>query len=253
MKKSTTIPEFLIAHVRELSLAFILGLLFLFFTSCDKQNIGPKEAKLKLNVAHHFDDQSVELAPVQYINENGDTITVNDVKYFISGISFTTADGDVFRDLDIHYIDIKQPLSYQLIIDSIPPGFYKKMNFSLGIDEARNISNALPNTMNNVNMAWPDLMGGGYHFLKFEGQFLIDGQFYGYAFHLGKNKHRIDYELNLNKNFKYWNEELFLYHDLSEWFKSPVLYDFEIHEPYSMDNDSVMGVVKLNGSDAFSL
>lgn len=253
MNRYTTIPGFFIAHVRGLSLAFVLGLLFHSITSCDKDQIQPKEAKVKIDIRHYFENEELQLIPVMYINENGDTINVTDLKYYISEITFKNDNGITYRDLDIHYVDVKQPSSLQVFVDSVPPGKYDKMIFSLGIAEERNISNSLPNTMNNVNMAWPDLMGGGYHFLKFEGQFLLNGQFYGYAFHLGKSKHKIVYELDLNKNLIFWNEQIVLKHDVSEWFKSPILYDFEIHEPYSMDNDSVMGVVKLNGSDVFSL
>ena len=36
-------------------------------------------------------------------------------------------------------------------------------------------------------MAWPDVMGGGYHFLKLEGHYKKDSLLAGYAMHIGQN------------------------------------------------------------------
>jgi hypothetical protein len=227
-------------------------LLLLLVVSCDKTNIPPEYAKLKISLFHHFEGDKLELSPKYYVDEAGDSINVTDLKYYLSNITLISKEGKVFHDLDIFYVDVKQPQSLLLLIDSIPPGDYQDMYFNLGIDEDRNFPYSLPNTLNNINMIWPELMGGGYHFMKLEGQFKLNGNNFGYAFHLGKSKSRIDYNLSINKSLKYWNEKIVLNHDVSEWFKNPLNYDFAIHEPYSMSSDSVIGVLKLNGSDVFS-
>jgi hypothetical protein len=47
----------------------------------------------------------------------------------------------------------------------------------------------LSTTLDNLNMAWPTAMGGGYHFLKMEGHYLDSlNTNQGYAIHIGKNE-----------------------------------------------------------------
>lgn len=222
-------------------------------SSCEKTEVMPRFSSLNLQIDHVVNEDVLQLDPIQFVNEAGNVYSVTDVKYYLSNITLTASDGSIFYDAEIHYVDFKETESLFIFLDSIIPGKYNSLSFDLGIDSSRNLTGFLPNTLNNLNMAWPDPMGGGYHFLRFEGKFLIGPNTYGFAFHLGKSMMKIHYVLDLNKELKYWNETIHLKHDLNEWFKTPTTYDFNIHEPYTMNSDSVMQVIKLNGSNAFSL
>lgn len=225
----------------------------LLFSNCNKIEQAPRYAKLEVNLLHMVGESELLMNSLQYTNEAGNNYGVTDLKYYISNITLKAVSGNHYYNPGIYYVDIKQAHTLSILLDSIPPGKYSVLSFDLGIDSERNLTGFLPNTLNNINMSWPVSMGGGYHFLKFEGNFEEAASTYGFAFHLGKSLMRIHYDLQFNKEFKYWNETLQLKHDISEWFKNPVTYDFSIHEPYSMFSDSVMQVVKNNGADVFKL
>lgn len=222
-------------------------------SSCGKTGVMPRFSSLHINLKHTVDGDSVYLDPYQYLNAAGNVYSITDLKYYISNIRLIGADGNLYYDEIIHYVDLSKTQSMSFVLDSIVPGLYSKISFDLGIDSTRNSTGSLTNTVDNLNMAWPITMGGGYHFLKFEGKFISNGSNYGFAFHTGKSKSIIHYEFDLNKKLNYWNEHITLNHNLSEWFKNPTTYDFDFFEPYTMNDDSVMQVVQINGQDVFSL
>lgn len=232
-------------------LFIVTPIIFLF--SCKKHEFNPTSAKLEINLKHSVDEALLEFFPKEYTNEAGNTFSVTDLKYYLSNFRLISNSGLVYYDKNIYYVDAKNPNSLILHLDSIQPATYTTISFDLGIDSNRNVTNFLPNTIENYNMAWPTTMGGGYHFMKFEGNYLDGVNTYGFAFHIGKSKLIAHFNLVLNKDLIYWNEKITLNHNLNEWFKNPLKYDMTIYETYSMDNDSVMEVIKTNGLDAFSL
>ncbi len=236
----------------------LMGLVWFFLgsgglSSCKKTEVNPRFSVLQFQIIHEFDFNSLELDPVQYVNEAGNQFSITDLKYYLSNIRLHHQDGTIFYDPNIYLVDVKNASSGFFKLDSIPPGFYTSISFDLGIDSSRNYAGSIANTMDNLNMAWPFVMGGGYHFLKFEGKFHSNNLPFGFAFHLGKSSSIIHYSLPLNRKLTYWNEHLVLHHNVDEWFKNPVSYDFNFMEPYSMSSDSVMKVIKTNGADVFSL
>lgn len=85
-------------------------------------------------------------------------------------------------------------------------------------------------------MEWPQLMGGGYHFLKLEGNYIDNSATYGYAMHLGTNNCLIPIKLfspiHISNDAK---TKLKLKMNINEWFKNPHLFDF------NLDANNIMG------------
>lgn len=224
-----------------------------FISSCKKTEVPPRFSSLIIEINHDVDGAAVVLDPFQFVNESGNVFSITDFKYYISNFCLTATSGEIYLDPNIYLVDIKKMESLSFILDSISPNTYNSISFDLGLDSVHNCTGALLNTIDNYNMSWPLPMGGGYHFLKFEGKTWLNGSPVGFAFHLGKNANKIHYSFEINKKMTFWNEKLVLHHNLNEWFKNPMSYNFEWHELYTMNNDSVMQVVKLNGMDVFSL
>ena len=128
---------------------------------------------------------------------------------------------------------------------------YTKAKFYVGLDSAHNISYSLPNTTENLNMAWPEMMGGGYHFMKFEGNYISGTSTFGFAMHLGRNPYLVEIELdrifNIPSQYNLTNLDM----NLNEWFKNPEIYDFDIDGNYSMGDTAAMHKLSNNGIDIF--
>jgi hypothetical protein len=120
---------------------------------------------------------------------------------------------------------------------------------------AQNISNSLDNTPENINMQWPEVIGGGYHFLKFEGRYLDSANInQGFTMHIGTNDMPIQHQkIAINVEVvESVSAELELKMNINEWFKNPYTYDFNKDGNYTMAIPELMVLLKNNGYDTFT-
>ena len=107
---------------------------------------------------------------VTYYNYAEQDYKINKFKYYISNISLTRTDGSVYKQREsYHLIDnAKGGGIYNLVLDSVPLGDYKSVNFILGVDSARNCSGAQTGALDPVyGLFWG--WNQGYVFLMMEG------------------------------------------------------------------------------------
>lgn len=228
----------------------LIALMTLMVSSCKKKD--DDENKLNLNLSFAVDGSKLEFNSIKYVNAAVNNYSVSKLHFYISAFEFENTDGNKFSFDSIFYVDAAtQTPSFTL--EGLPVGNYKSLRFLIGLDSLHNISHALPNTIDNENMSWPDMMGGGYHFMKLEGNFMDGGNPTGYAMHLGKNVHVV--QVNIQKDFKVsgGTAALNLEMNINEWFSNPHNYDFNIDGNYSMSDSVAMSKLALNGKDVFNI
>ena len=161
-----------------------------FINSCVKykqpQLTEYSSAQISLQVK--VDSDNLEWDTVKFVNVAGNKYGVHNINMYISNIKMKTITGEIYFSKKIFYLDPLDIKKNKLILDSIPVGIYDEISFYIGVDSVQNKSFLLPTSIDNLNMAWPDAMGGGYHFLKLEGYYLDNLSVKkGFAIHLGKN------------------------------------------------------------------
>jgi hypothetical protein len=242
-------------------LVLLIALPALLLTSCKKdKDEDPvptppvaKETNLIINLNYNVDGTAVIFDTIKFQNEAGNQYSLNKLQYYLSGFKFIKQEGGELALDDIFYVDARITVNNVLIFKNFPVGNYNRIEFYIGLDSVNNISNALPNTLENINMAWPEPMGGGYHFMKMEGHFLSGGSTFGYAMHIGLNPYLVS--TSTDKNFiviKDENNNINLSMNLSEWYKNPHIYDFNVDGNYSMGNMQAMMKLAANGHDVFN-
>lgn len=230
---------------------------FLFTLSCKKVTPlpQPKVNELQLSIQYNIDNVSYVTNINKYINQAGNHFSISRVSYYLSQIKLIKSDNSSVLVKEYQYVDADNTSSNKLIFNSIPIGDYIGIKFNIGLDSLHNISDALPTTMENINMAWPQMMGGGYHFLKMEGNFLDSlGQSFGYAMHLGTNVCLIP--IMLNKKFTVSADSKLSFNlvmNINEWYKNPNIFDFNKDGNYIMGNMMLMKKITENGIDVFTL
>lgn len=227
---------------------FTIGLV-----ACGKTEVMPPFSSIKIKIEHNANQLPLVFNTFNYYNQAGNTVNFSICKYYLSGVQLKKSNTVSFNDHSVFFVEALENNYSAIEIDSIPPGNYDSLIFFLGLQPHQNLSNCLPQTWENINMIWPESMGGGYHFFKMEGHFLSGTNYYGFAFHLGKNDQLLRFSFPLFRELKYHNEPFTVKADLMEWFKTPTLYDLSIHEPYTMADDSVMHIVAENGTDFFTI
>lgn len=169
----------------------LVFLCFILFVSCNPSENDPKAdaAKINFNFTHFADDQPLVFDQMIYTNAAGNQYMVNEIQYFVSDIKLHRSDGsfqliDAWKD--IHYVDTDLPeTQIWNVFDDIEPGNFQKISFTFGISEEKNQSLMFVNPPER-DMFWPEVLGGGYHYMKLNGKWLDENQqSLPFAFHLG--------------------------------------------------------------------
>lgn len=159
--------------------------------SCSKTKEKPEteETKITFIFTHFNDEEPLKYDTLKYTNAAGNQYLVSEIQYFISDVKLHRTGGG-FQMIDewedMHYVDTDLPDTHTWeVYDPIHPGDYDKISFTFGISEEKNQSLMFVNPPER-DMFWPEIMGGGYHYLKLNGKWLAaNQQVLPFNFHLG--------------------------------------------------------------------
>lgn len=228
-------------------------LISLILFSCNK-NDKKRCGTLKIQVNHQVDGKELAWDTLEYRNQAGNIYSVERLQYYISDLRFY-GNQELVKYIDTAiYIDARILGRSQMVFQDFPFRYVDSVTFLIGVTPKYNIAGGLPATMENAVMDWPEMMGGGYHFLKLEGRWLDKTQTPGFAMHIGKP----GYQVNAGLRCVYLLREdrsdpLIMTMNINEWFRNPHQYDFSTDGVYSMGNDVLMQKLKDNGADVFAL
>lgn len=240
--------------------AFLLVILSVMFSSCHKE----KTASFSLSFAFQVDDWALQRDMRKYVNAAGNQYEVNEVMFFISDISLYKSDGTVVTKDRIHYVDIDIPSTLDWDLGVIPQGNYTAISFTFGLSDVQNRSNRFVNSP-ECDMSWPEVMGGGYHYMKINGKWLADdGQVKPFNLHTGRgqlynNEGEViqfmdnSFTVRLDAAFTAGKEgELYqLVMDINQWFNAKRMFNLDEWGGSIMQNQQAQEVLKENGPYVF--
>ncbi len=241
-------------------LSFYLSLLagVVLLTSCKRDtkvedDPQPKNNNVMVSLSFECDGKAITKDVFDYTNDAGNNYSVNRLQFYLSEFVFKQSNGTEVTDESAIYVDYFENKGMNFTLGKIPFGEYDEIRFCIGLPPSLNVTDALPNTLDNVNMAWPVMMGGGYHFMKMEGNFNTPSSTYGYAVHLGKNAFLVRIKILQHFSFSTSNQKLNMKMNINEWFRNPHLYNLDVDGNYTMANDTLMAKIAENGTDVFTL
>ncbi len=252
--------------------------ILLLFLSCKKdknpETTNDHTGRIIFSFAHQVNGQPIQFDTLKYINQAGNHYLVTEIKYFISDVTFYKSDGTIKMINewnDIYYVDSNIPstLSWQ-VYDKIPTGTYDSITFVLGITKEKNKSFIFVNPP-EVNMSWPDILGGGYHYLMLNGKWKDTVNYIqSFDFHLGigqlykGNTFNTDSIIGYVQNYftvkllnSYFTiksgetKEIQIIMHVDSWFETPHEFDFNKWGGSIMQNQPAMQIAKENGRDLF--
>lgn len=155
----------------------VMAIVFTLFSCTDKNDeVITGEGNLKLEFDNVYNANNLAFE-TPYTNSNGEVIKINKLKYIVSNIVLTKADGTTYvvpKAQHYFIVDEATVASALLNLPNIPAANYTKVSFGIGVDQTQfNLGAtgqgdflALAQT---AGMMWS--WSAGYKFLAFEGTF----------------------------------------------------------------------------------
>lgn len=263
-------------HLVSFTLSACCILLFAL-SGCKNDDPKPTDpaGKIVFNFLHYCDGAPIVYDSTGYVNAAGNVYEINEIQYFISDVTLHKSDGSkvmIKKETDIYYIDSDIPATQKWqVFDPIPEGTYTGITFTFGINQQKNQSFMYVNPP-EVNMVWPEFLGGGYHYLKINGKYDDPPYLRPFNFHLGigqiypPNSQNTDSILGFVQNYfevvipnsgftiaKDQTRNIELIMQVEEWFRNPNTWDHNVYGNYTMQNQDAMQAMKENGHNVFKI
>jgi len=265
--------------MRSKSPALLLAVLLpILFSGCsdDDPPAVNTHGRLVLILEHRGDGRPLVRNQRIYINAAGNPYEVSGLKYFLSDITLYPREGAatmISKWQDIFYIDEELPATKTLrFYDPVPAGSYDSIAFIFGIPGEKNQSYMYVNPP-EVNMAWPQVLGGGYHYLMLDGKWLdTAGVAQPFNFHLGigqlyhgtgcqtdsiyafvQNWFRVSLPGSAFTLTAGDTAKLRVAMNIESWFDTPNIFDFNYRGGAIMQNQPAMEAARENGRDVFEV
>ena len=250
----------------------ILVILFaLLAVACSKRN---EKAEIDLNIGYEINGQPLVTDTLCYVNEAGNTFLITEIQWFLSNLELKNEAGDwttlLQRNLldtaDINrvfYMDTNIPESQTLHTQPLPIGPSTALRFTFGLDETDNQTSLFSDPPES-EMFWPDVLGGGYHYMKLNGKYLnAEDRLAPLAVHLGIGQNEdctefyqnyfivelpIDFHIVANAE-----NQLDLTMVIDNWFRNPHTIDFNEFGSHIMQNQTAQRLLNGNGKDVFRI
>ena len=227
-------------------------------------------SQLMIHFTYSVNGQPARFNQLIYTNKSGNQYMIKQLQYFVSELALTNKKGIVLplnTTKNILYIDIDLPKTCNLMIPiDTDLDVYEGLSFRFGIAKEKNKSYLFKNPPSNL-MAWPEQMGGGYHYMKLNLKYKSNnGQLSNFNCHLGFGKTNDTDTASIIDNSFLENitstnpivfqagktTEVWLDMDIAKWFDGTYKMDMNKYDGI-MDNQEAMHQFCSNGSQVFSL
>jgi hypothetical protein len=255
--------------------------LALLLASCKKKEDdqgNPSPVSMALQFELYDSGNPLVLDSLMYVTSLGNQYMVTDVQYFISDVVFHMHGGKNIYVTDgdsIHYGDARIASTSTWSIDNtvFPAGDYDSISFTFGMNAQRNRSNRYSDPPER-DMFWPDILGGGYHYMKLNMKWKNDTmqEPMPFMFHLGIGQiyssptPTVDsitgyvqnfFDVNLpSSSFTLESGHIctvVIRMNIERWFDGNNAFDFASYPNGIMQNEEGMHLGCLNGRNVFTV
>lgn len=241
----------------------LLLILAIAFVSCNNDDDNtPINVDLIFNFTQNWDGNNVtngDFDTTVYTNEKGHKLKIARIRYLISRLSLKNSTGDIYNIDGYNFIDMEDSSNFTFDPNlEIPEGTYT-LSFIYGFNEEDNISEAYPD-LNTASWNWPEMLGGGYHFLQFDGMYDVDtSEPKPFNYHNGTAKvsdgvfEQNFVEIQLTNNLVVKDgDKIEIQMNIAEWFKNPYQWDLDVYNTPLMPNYDAQKLMQQNAATVFS-
>ena len=238
----------------------LLILILILVTRCseEKECCVQPQFTITLNFTHHWNGLKItpkDFNELKFTNENGERLSIERLRYLISNIS-------LINGKNYHLIDVGENSGTSITIPELTDESYA-LSFRFGFSSEDNTDGTYQD-LNSVSFSVPGMLGGGYHFMQFDGKYTDNtNEASGFSYHMIKALDRTDpnnlkfedtsFEVNLGTVVVANTTEIEIKMNLAEWFKNPNTWNLNELNTILMPNFEAQKMMRENGETVFSL
>ena len=220
--------------------------------------VQPEQFTVTLNFTHHWNGLKItpqDFNELKFTNENGERLSIERLRYLVSNIS-------LINSKNYHLIDVGENYGTSITFPELTDESYA-LSFRFGFSDEDNTDGTYQD-LNSVSFNVPEMLGGGYHFMQFDGKYVDNNnEVSGFNYHTIKAVDRTDpdnlkfedtsFEVNLGTIVVADNTEIEIKMNLAEWFKNPNTWNLNELNTVLMPNFEAQKMMRANGESVFSL
>lgn len=161
-------------QLKNIAAVVVIAISLLSCSNNDEVISGVGNLKLEFDNVYNTNNLAFD---TPYTNSNGEVVKINKLKYIVSNIVLTKADGTTYvvpKSQSYFIVDEATAASAVLNLPNIPAANYTKVTFGIGVDQAQFNLGATGQgdfltQAQTAGMMWS--WSAGYKFLAFEGTF----------------------------------------------------------------------------------
>ena len=177
------------------------------------------------------------------------------MRYLISNISLISGENHFL-------IDVGENSGNLIAISDVYPGNYK-LKFTFGLSDAENTDGSYQD-LNSANFNVPEMLGGGYHFMQFDGKYKdANGQDANFNYHAIRAVDKTDptnlkfedtsFRVDLGNIEIKNNATIEITMNIAEWFTNPYPWNLNELNTVLMPNFEAQKMMSANGKTVFRL
>jgi hypothetical protein len=230
----------------------------LLISGCKKDNKNepqPEPLSVIIKIENEVDGQPLQPG-VSYVNEAGNSYTVDELKYYLSNLTFRKSDGTEFKATNYELVNDADAQSKRFVIAGIPAGVYDSLAFIVGVDSTKNFNGANSGDLDPVNGMYWD-WSSGYIFFKHEGTFTdSSGNVNPLTFHYATLKALVYDTIPLSMTLDQTTLTITLGFNLNKVYGNPNIMDFNgenIHQSTGPSENGWIQLLRQNFHGAFTV
>ena len=238
----------------------LLILILILVTRCseEKECCVQPQFTITLNFTHHWNGLKItpqDFNELKFTNENGERLSIERLRYLVSNISLVNGK-------NYHLIDVGENAGTSITVPELTNESYA-LSFRFGFSDEDNTDGTYQD-LNSVSFSVPGVLGGGYHFMQFDGKYIDNNnEATGFNYHTIKGVDTTDpdnlkfedtsFEVNLGTVVVANTTEIEIKMNLAEWFKNPNTWNLNELNSILMPNFEAQKMMHENGDSIFSL
>jgi len=247
--------------MKKIALIIITIILFIGCNSDDDNNT-PINVDVLFNFTQNWDGANVssgDFGATDYTTDFGHEINILRIRYLISRMVLHNSNGDSYNVGDYNLVDMDDLTTFSFNPNvTVPEGTYT-LSFVYGFNQADNIDGEY-NDLNTALWNWPQMLGGGYHFMQFDGMYDVNTTVpKPFNYHNGTAKvsdgvfEQNFVEFDLANNLVIGEGSIIeIKMNIAEWFKNPYSWDLDAYNTSLMPNYDAQKLMQENAATVFS-